>query len=186
MLLNQGRGVALQNLSATIIRNLKIPLPPLDDQIRIATVLSHAEKLLAKRKESIKALDEFLKSIFLEMFGDPVRNEKGWDRVTIRDLIKEAKYGTSKSAEGGKYKYLRMNNIPNYKNKYSYLINTNKLIKIYDPTIFHTRYIKHLGAGSTKFGWKNQKTLFLKNNLEKKVVNKNKIPPHKVSMITNE
>jgi len=82
--------------------------------------------------------------------------------------------------------YLQMNNIPNYKNKYGYLINTNKLIKIYDPTIFHTRYIKHLGAGSTKFGWKNQKTLFLKNNLEKKVVNKNKIPPHKVSMITNE
>lgn len=69
MLMNQGRGVALQNLSATIIRNLKIPLPPLDDQIRIAAVLTRAEKLIAKRKESIKALDEFLKSTFLEMFG---------------------------------------------------------------------------------------------------------------------
>jgi hypothetical protein len=79
-----------------------------------------------------------------------------------------------------------MNNIPIYKNKYNYLINTNKLVKIYNPNIFHTKYIKHLGTGSSKFGWKNQKNLFLKNNLEKKVVNKNKNPPHKLSMITNE
>ncbi|MFA6008006.1 MAG: restriction endonuclease subunit S [Candidatus Shapirobacteria bacterium] len=70
MLLNQGRGVALQNLSATIIRSLKIPLPPLNDQIRIATILTRAENLITKRKESIKALDELLKSTFLEMFGD--------------------------------------------------------------------------------------------------------------------
>ena len=84
-----------------------------DDQIRIAKILIRAESLIVKRKESIKALDELLKSVFLEMFGDPVRNEKGWERVIIRDLIKEAKYGTSKSAEGGKYKYLRMNNITN-------------------------------------------------------------------------
>jgi mannosyltransferase OCH1-like enzyme len=82
--------------------------------------------------------------------------------------------------------YLYMNNIPIFKNKYNYLLHTNKLVKIYDPNIFHTKYIKHLGTGSSRFGWKNQKTLFLKNNLEKKVVNKNNIPPHKVSMITNE
>jgi type I restriction enzyme S subunit len=103
-------GVTLNSKS---LAALKIPLPSIDDQIRIASVLARAEKLIAKRKESIKALDELLKSTFLELFGDPVRNEKGWERVTIRDLIVEAKYGTSKSAEGGKYKYLRMNNITN-------------------------------------------------------------------------
>lgn len=82
-MINQGRGVALQNLSATIIRNLKIPLPPLDDQIRIAAVLTRAKKLIATRKASIKALDELLKSTFLEMFGDPVRNEKGWEELPM-------------------------------------------------------------------------------------------------------
>lgn len=81
--------------------------------------------------------------------------------------------------------YMYMNKIPIYKNKYNYLIHTNHLIKVYDPNIFHTKFIKHLGTGSSRFGWKNQKTLFLKNNLEKKVVDKNNIPPHKVSMITN-
>ena len=45
------------------------------------------------------------------MFGDPVKNEKGWDTVTIGDIVIEVKYGTSKSAKGGKYPYLRMNNI---------------------------------------------------------------------------
>lgn len=58
----------------------------LDDQIRIATVLTRAEKLITKRKESIKALDELLKSTFLEMFGDPVRNERGWEKETLRNL----------------------------------------------------------------------------------------------------
>lgn len=112
-LIDQGRGVALKNLSATIIRNLEIPLPPIDEQIRIADILSRAESLIAKRKEIIKMMDEYLKSVFLDMFGDPGKNEKGWERVTIRDLIIEAKYGTSKSANDGKgkFKYIRMNNI---------------------------------------------------------------------------
>jgi len=113
-LINQGRGVALKNLSATIVRNLKIPIPEnYDDQVRIAGILSRTEGLIEKRKKSIRLLDEFLKSTFLEMFGDPVRNEKGWERVKIRDLINEAKYGTSKPARGGQHKYLRMNNITN-------------------------------------------------------------------------
>ena len=49
-----------------------IPLPSSDDQIRIATILSRSEALIAKRKESIRLLDELLKSTFLEMFGDPI------------------------------------------------------------------------------------------------------------------
>jgi len=58
---------------------IKIPLPPIDEQKRIAEVLTRAENLIAKRKESIALLDEYIKSTFLEMFGDPVRNEKGWE-----------------------------------------------------------------------------------------------------------
>jgi type I restriction enzyme S subunit len=53
-LINQGRGVALQNLSATIIRGLEIPLPPLDDQIRIASLLSKVENIISRRREQLK------------------------------------------------------------------------------------------------------------------------------------
>ncbi len=104
-------GSTMKHIVKGDFENHQIPLPPLPEQIAIANLLSKAEALIAKRKESLVLLDAYLKGTFLEMFGDPVRNEKGWDRVTIRDLVSEVKYGTSKSADGGKYKYLRMNNI---------------------------------------------------------------------------
>jgi len=70
------------------IENFKLPMLAIDDQIRIATILTRAENLIAKRKASIKALDEFLKSTFLEMFGDPLKNEKGWEEKVILDGCK--------------------------------------------------------------------------------------------------
>jgi len=94
------------------IQDYKIPIPDsIDDQIRIAHLLGKVERLIAQRKQHLQQLDELLKSVFLEMFGDPVRNEKGWERTTIGSLATEVKYGTSASAQGGQYKYLRMNNI---------------------------------------------------------------------------
>ena len=51
------------------------------------------------------------KSQFVEMFGIPFLNDKNWKHGIIKDLVREVKYGTSKPANGGKYKYLRMNNI---------------------------------------------------------------------------
>jgi len=70
------------------VQRIKIPFPSPDDQRRIATLLSKAESLIAKRKKSITDLDELLKSTFLEMFGDPVRNEKGWEEKKLGDLFK--------------------------------------------------------------------------------------------------
>jgi type I restriction enzyme, S subunit len=58
----------------------------LDDQIQITNILSKAEDLINKRKESICLLDEFLRSKFLEMFGDPVSNNKGWEKVYLSKL----------------------------------------------------------------------------------------------------
>mgnify|MGYP000877081046 CR=1 FL=1 len=89
-----------------------LPLPPLPIQRQIADVLDHANTLIEKRKAQIGKLDLLVKSQFVEMFGDPVMNPKGWAIGTIRDLVSEVKYGTSKPAvDNGKYTYLRMNNI---------------------------------------------------------------------------
>jgi type I restriction enzyme S subunit len=85
-------GATIPHVSRTALDNIQVPQFDLRDQIRIATVLTRAEKLIAKRKESIKALDEFLKSTFLAMFGDPVRNEKGWEKKRI-DEIAEVRIG---------------------------------------------------------------------------------------------
>ena len=79
--------------------NHQIPLPPLDDQIRIATLLSKAENLISHRREQLKQLDELLKSVFLEMFGDPVRNEKGWHTVPFSKILKDIESGWSPVCE---------------------------------------------------------------------------------------
>ena len=103
----------VKHLSVKTIELIQIPLPPLDEQKRIAAVLTRAEKLIHRRKESIGLLDEFLKSTFLEMFGDPVRNEKGWEKQALGDKIK-IKHGFAfKSeyfSEEGKYVLLTPGN----------------------------------------------------------------------------
>ncbi|MDA3941721.1 MAG: restriction endonuclease subunit S [Spirochaetia bacterium] len=75
-----------KTLNSKSLAILRIPIPKnYNDQVRVAGILSQAEGLIEKRKESIRLLDEFLKSTFLEMFGDPVRNEKGWEEKTSID-----------------------------------------------------------------------------------------------------
>jgi type I restriction enzyme, S subunit len=74
--IQNSNGVAQLNLSSKWIENYQIPLPPLDDQIRIAHLLGKMEGLIAQRKQHLQQLDDLLKSVFLEMFGDPVRNYK--------------------------------------------------------------------------------------------------------------
>lgn len=70
------------------IENFEIDVPEeFDDQIRIARVLGKVEGLIAQRKQHLQQLDELLKSVFLEMFGDPVRNERAWPTKDLDSFI---------------------------------------------------------------------------------------------------
>ncbi|MFZ4525739.1 MAG: restriction endonuclease subunit S [Chlorobium sp.] len=80
------QGANIANLKNEYIDDLKILLPPLEDQIRIATLLSKVENLTCRRREQLKQLDQLLKSVFLGMFGDPVRNERGWDKPELKQF----------------------------------------------------------------------------------------------------
>jgi len=113
------KGSVFSSINKSEIENLPIPLPPLDDQIRIAAILTRAEKLIARRKASIKALDELLKSTFLEMFGDPVRNEKGWERVPLSKLgsldrgVSKHRPRNAPQLLGGKYPLIQTGEVSN-------------------------------------------------------------------------
>jgi type I restriction enzyme S subunit len=85
---NLQRGATIQGITREVIDNLKIPLPSLPEQKRIAAILDKADAVRRKRQETIRLLDEFLRSVFLEMFGDPVRNEKGWALKSFEELAK--------------------------------------------------------------------------------------------------
>ena len=77
----------ISNLNHKRALNLTIPLPPLAEQKRIAAILDAADALRAKRREALAQLDTLLQSTFLDMFGDPVTNPKGWDRTELGSLI---------------------------------------------------------------------------------------------------
>lgn len=82
-----GVGSTFKAITQKELGNIKIVFPDtLSDQFKIATLLSQAESLIKQRKENIDLLEKFLKSSFLKMFGDPVRNEKGWKRKNIGEL----------------------------------------------------------------------------------------------------
>lgn len=72
-------GATIPHISRKALDDLEVPVISVNDQLHIAKLLSKAAYLITQRKESIRLLDEYLKSTFLEMFGDPVRNEKGWE-----------------------------------------------------------------------------------------------------------
>jgi type I restriction enzyme, S subunit len=73
-----GTGSTFKAITQTTLKKLEVPLPPLDDQIRIAILLSKVENLISRRREQLKQLDELLKSVFLEMFGFNNGNVKKW------------------------------------------------------------------------------------------------------------
>ena len=95
-------GSAIKNVRPlAAIRKVKFLLPPLSEQKRIAEILDRAEALRAKRRAALALLDELTQSIFLDMFGDPVTNPKGWEvakfqqlcsRVTVGIVVKPASY----------------------------------------------------------------------------------------------
>lgn len=99
----------------------EIPLPPLEEQKRIAAILDKADEIRQKRKQAIDLADEFLRSVFLDMFGDPVTNPKGWEVGTIRDLVSSVNYGSSAKASetDGEFPILRMGNIT-YEGKWNF------------------------------------------------------------------
>jgi type I restriction enzyme S subunit len=85
-------GGAQPNISQGIIRDTLIPLPPLEEQKRIAAILDKADAIRRKRQQAIKLADDFLRSVFLEMFGDPVTNPKGWEVRKIEEIAASDKY----------------------------------------------------------------------------------------------
>ena len=89
-----------------------IPVPSLNRQKEITSNLDKVTHTIDLCNQIIEKLDLLVKARFVEMFGEPVLNTKGWKMVTIGDIVTEVKYGTSRPAvDAGKYPYLRMNNI---------------------------------------------------------------------------
>ncbi len=106
-------GGAQKHINQKFVKDLKIPLPPLPIQKQIAEILEKADQAKQKRKEANKLTDEFLQSVFIEMFGDPVKNPKGWERRKILNLILKIENENPSSFPEKEYEYIDISSINN-------------------------------------------------------------------------
>lgn len=81
-------GATIPHVHRQSLEDLVVPLPSLEMQKKIIITLDQAQELINKRKQQIELLDEFLQSVFLDMFGDPAVNPKEWATLTIRQISK--------------------------------------------------------------------------------------------------
>ena len=85
----QSIGGIIKYIKLGNLTEAKIPLPPLAEQRRIASILDQADELRQKRQQAIEKLDQLLQATFIDMFGDPVSNPKGWDLVRVGEVVNE-------------------------------------------------------------------------------------------------
>jgi type I restriction enzyme S subunit len=109
----QTSGAIWQNLTTEQIKEWKLPLPPLTEQKRIASLLARADRLRSLRRTAHELGESLLQSVFLEMFGDVASNSKNWDMCIIDEVVKFSQYGTSdkSNSEQRGYPVLGMANI---------------------------------------------------------------------------
>jgi type I restriction enzyme S subunit len=83
-----GKGVTFKEISRNIVSDIKVLVPPLPEQQAIASELDAIQSLITKYKEQLNDYDNLAKSIFNEMFGDVVSNDKGWERKKLGEITK--------------------------------------------------------------------------------------------------
>jgi type I restriction enzyme S subunit len=99
-------GTAQPQITRQSLSLVSVPLPPLPEQKRIAAILDKADSIRRKRQEAVRLTEELLRSVFLEMFGDPVINPKGWEEVAFADVC-ETRLGKMLDAKQQTGEHLR-------------------------------------------------------------------------------
>ncbi len=107
-------GTTRKRISRKNLGNVEVRVPSLETQREIVFKLNKITRTVRNRQKQLELFDKIIKARFVEMFGTYPANEEGWDVGTIRELVTEVRYGSSRKAadgDSGKYPYLRMNNI---------------------------------------------------------------------------
>ena len=98
-----GRGATFKEISKSIVENIEIRLPSLEEQKKAAKQLGHIYHLISLRKQQLAKLDELVKARFVELFGDPVSNSFGWKTDYLKNVT--SKIGSGATPKGGKESY---------------------------------------------------------------------------------
>jgi len=154
------------SVSTTNLKKLTIPLPPLPVQQKIAAILDAADLHRRKTKSLIEKYDQLTQSIFLEMFGNPVKNEKGWERKSLLEIsnkITDGTHFTPKYTESG-IPFLRVTDITesNQSKKFISEAEHKELIKRCNPEKGDILYTKNGTIGVGKIvDWDYEFSIFV-------------------------
>ncbi|GAA4798276.1 restriction endonuclease subunit S [Olivibacter ginsenosidimutans] len=116
-ILRKAGGAAQPNISTKELANFEIPVPPQPIQEKIAAILDKADEFRRKDQELQRKYDELAQAIFIDMFGDPVKNEKGWEVRKLGEICRKITDGTHHSPKNTNegYKYVTAKHIKNCK-----------------------------------------------------------------------
>ena len=116
-------GGVVNNLNSEMVRKIDVPVPSKDEQMDTADLLDKICNIISLRKRELNCLDDLIRARFVEFFGDPVANDKGWDTEICRNLM--SKIGSGATPKGGKESYcdegislIRSMNV--YNNRFEY------------------------------------------------------------------
>ena len=111
---SEAHGATMKHLTKPVFDALPFYLPDIEKQKEISAVLDRVSELIALRKEQLVKLDQLVKSRFVELFGDPVKNNMGWESKPLNDVcdgIGDGLHGTPEYDEGGEYPFINGNNL---------------------------------------------------------------------------
>ena len=123
MIKAKASGSVRDNLKINMLKEMTIPERSLEQQKQCVAILDELKKIISLRDKELEKLDDLIKARFVEMFGDPVSNDKGWDTETCKNLM--SKIGSGATPKGGKESYcdegislIRSMNV--YNNRFEY------------------------------------------------------------------
>jgi type I restriction enzyme S subunit len=130
-LVSMAKGATVKGITLDVLREMKIPLPLLKEQKRIAAILDKADAIRRKRQQAIQLADQFLRAVFLDMFGDPLTNPMKWE---IRPL------GELADNQDGKRVPVKASDRSSIKGEYPYY-GASGIIDYVDSYIFEGRHL---------------------------------------------
>ena len=108
-----GTGATFKEISKKVVEQIPIPVPPIAEQEKIVAELDCLSGIIEKKKQQLKELDNLAQSIFYEMFGDPVENDKGWDVKKLGEVcdVRDGTHDSPKYLEHSEYVLVTSKNI---------------------------------------------------------------------------
>ena len=109
-----GRGATFKEISKSIVSEIEINVPDLSEQEVAVSNLEKISKIIFLRRQELSALDDFIKARFVELFGNPITNDRGWEVAelnTVCDGIGDGLHGTPEYDEDGEYPFINGNNL---------------------------------------------------------------------------